>query len=222
MFKELFAEDWYKLLEHYLESREFLQISLEIVKDRTHKIIYPEPKSKLLFKVFREVPLTNVKVVILGQDPYHDGSYDGLAFSNTNKKIISPSLKNILKEVNRDIYKGEEISKDPSLYRWATQGVFLVNTSHTVVKGNPGSHINYWRNFTINMIDSLNSKDNIVWLLWGSHAKSYSNYITNESHYIIKTGHPSPLNKSIPFIGSNCFSKCNEFLKNNNIKEIIW
>lgn len=221
MFKNLFSEDWYNLLKDYLESKSFLNIALKIVKERTSKLIYPEPKSKLLFKVFREVPLSNVKVVILGQDPYHDGSYDGLAFSNTNKNKISPSLRNVLKEINRDIYKGENVSIDPSLYRWAKQGVFLVNTAHTVIKGSPGSHIEYWKEFTVKMIEALNTKENIVWMLWGAHAKNYKNYI-NKNHYIIETGHPSPLNRSVPFIGSNCFSLCNSFLSSKEIKEIKW
>jgi uracil-DNA glycosylase len=222
MFKELFSEDWYEEMKDYIESKEFLQIALQIVKERTNKVIYPEPKSKLLFKVFKEVPLSKVKVVILGQDPYHDGSYDGLAFSNTNRKRISPSLRNILKEINQDIYNGEEISIDPSLYRWAEQGVFLVNTSQTVVKGMPGSHLHYWKGFTSKMINVLNNKDNIIWMLWGAHAKSYINEIINPSHYIIQTGHPSPLNRTIPFIGSKCFSECNEQLKGLGKKEILW
>jgi uracil-DNA glycosylase len=221
-FKNLFADDWYDSLQDYLESREFLEITLKIIKERTNLIIYPEPQSNLLFQVFRTVPLEQVKVVILGQDPYHDGSYDGLAFSNTNSEKISPSLRNILKEVNNDIYNGQIIEPDSSLYRWAQQGVFLVNTAHTVIKGQPNSHLHYWKNFTIKVIETLNKKDNIVWMLWGNEAKKYREYILNDTHSIIESGHPSPLNTSIPFVGSKCFSKCNEILKSKNINIINW
>lgn len=223
MIKDFFSEDWYEVMKPYLDSKELLLVLKNIVKERVNNIIYPNPGSGLLFKVFRETPFNNIKVVILGQDIYHDGSYDGLAFSNTNTKKLSPSLRNILLEVKRDIYPNEEYNllEKASLYRWAEQGVFLVNTSHTVIKGKPGSHIHYWEDFTSNMINALNTKENLIWMLWGNYAINYLPMI-NSSHYIITSGHPSPLNTSNPFIGNGCFSKCNEFLKGKNLKEIIW
>ena len=163
--------------------------------------------------------------MILGQDPYHDGSYDGLAFSNREDKVKpSPSLINILKEVERDCYDGFDLNTRAhiSLYRWAEQGVFLVNTAHSVVKGIPGSHLHYWTDFTKEVVRVLNGKSNIIWLLWGNHAHKYESLITNKTHVVIKSGHPSPLNTTNPFKGCGCFSKCNKELENKNLTSIKW
>ena len=108
----------------------------------------------------------------------------------------------------------------------AEQGVLLINAAHTVIKGQPASHMKYWRRFTEEVIKALNDKDNIVWLLWGRFAQSYEPLITNNTHHIIKTSHPSPLGATkpapIPFRGSRCFSKCNQYLREKGIKEITW
>lgn len=208
MFKELFTEDWYNKLENYLESKEFLELNLKIIKERTTNKIYPSSKS--LFKIFKEIPLSNVEVVILGQNPHSKD--DGLAFSNK----LSPTLESILKEVNRDIYKNEQKKFNIDLHRWVKQGVFLMNTSRTSSKG----HSKYWKKFNKEVINSLNTKDNIIWLLWGSSAKNYKKYIKNNTHLIIESEHP--VNKTNPFNGCGCFSKCNNHLKQLNKEEIKW
>ena len=218
-----FSKDWYTRLKSYLESDHFTQIGWRIANERETKTIFPEKGSELLFKVFRETPFSKVKVVIMGQDPYHDGSFDGLSFSNRDDKITpSPSLRNILKEVERDVYNKFNINQSFSLYRWATQGVLLINTAHTVVRSYPGSHLKYWEKFTSKVIDSLNSKSNIIWLLWGNNAHKYEQYINNNTHIIIKSGHPSPLNTTHPFVGSGCFSKCNKELIKKDLVPIKW
>lgn len=155
--------------------------------------------------------------------PYHDGSFNGLAFGNgkpdeETQSKLSPSLRAILREV-KSLY---EEDAHPSLYDWAKQGVLLINTAHSVVRGMAGSHIELWSDFTHSVINALNKRDNIVWLLWGSHAQSYSHLITNPSHSIIKSGHPSPLNRSNPFAGCGCFSECDSELMKRGLTPISW
>lgn len=228
-FSKYFEAGWYSKLSHYIESPEFLKIAMQIADERKRHLIYPPKESELLFKIFREVPYDNVKVVCMGQDIYHgEGEFDGIAFSNSTLYKPQPSLANMLEEVENDVYDGFNIERitNYSLYNWAKQGVFLVNASHTVVKGKPGSHMKYWKNFTIEMVKALNEKNNVVWLMWGRFAQSYKEYVTNPTHRTILTSHPSPLgayqNTPIPFNGSKCFTKCNKYLKELNENEIIW
>lgn len=229
-FSKYFEHEWYNKLKEYVESKEFLRIGLDINIDRKTYVIYPLKDSDTLFKVFRVVPYNKVKVVILGQDPYHNrpDAFDGLSFSNSLIDKPQPSLVNILEEVENDIYDGFNIDRltNYSLYNWAEQGVLLTNTAHTVIKDRPASHMKRWRKFTRLMIEALNDRDNIVWLLWGRHAQNYEEFIKNPSHRIIKTSHPSPLgylkDAPIPFSGSKCFSKTNEYLREMNLKEIKW
>lgn len=161
--------------------------------------------------------------------PYHgDGQYDGLAFSNSTLDKPQPSLVNILEEVENDVYDGFNLERiaNYSLYNWAEQGVFLCNAAHTVIRGEPASHMHYWRNFTIEVVKALNKKDNVVWLLWGKFAQGFVQYIDNPTHRTILTSHPSPLGvhqpAPIPFRDSKCFSKCNEYLEELNLEKIIW
>lgn len=221
-----FSKDWYDQLKDYLSSSEFKEIGWKIAAERKKKKIYPEKGEDTFLKVFRVTPLEKVKVVIIGQDPYHDGSFDGLAFSNRESKVRpSPSLKRILTEVERDVYNNFNLNttSNISLYRWAEQGVLLLNTAHTVVSGSPGSHLHYWREFTKEVVNAVcHKRDNVVWLLWGSHAHKIEQYITNKTHVIIKSGHPSPLNTTNPFKGCGCFSMCNKELEKRGLTPITW
>lgn len=229
-FNKYFSEDWYSKLKHYVESPEFYRIAVQINQERKKYNIIPKQGSDLFLKIFREVPYNSVKVNIIGQDPYSNPpeAFDGIAFSNSTLDKPQPSLSNILEEVENDIYDGFNLERlnNFSLYSWAKQGVFLNNTAHTVIQSKPESHLRYWKNFTIEVIKALNNKDNIVHFLWGRKAQKYKEYITNKTHYIIETSHPSSLsyrdNAPIPFVGSRCFSKANEYLKKFNKQEIIW
>ena len=228
-FSRYFEEGWYNKLKHYVESTEFKLIGSNIAQERKKYIILPPQGSELFLKVFRITSYDEVKVVILGQDLYHgDGQFDGLAFSNSTLDSPQPSLANILEEVENDIYDGFNLERisNFSLYNWAEQGVFLVNAAHTVIKGRPASHMRFWKGFTKEVVKALNDKENLVWLLWGRFAQDYAKYITNDNHKIIMASHPSPLghlkDAPIPFSGSKCFSKCNEYLKDKGLKEIKW
>lgn len=181
------------------------------------------PNNKVVFRALNECPPDKLKVVILGQDPYHDGSATGLAFDNRIHQKLSPSLRNILKEIGEDVgvYDGGQPSES-YLDDLPYQGVLLLNTALTVEKGKAGSHTEQWKPFTTQLLTDIQKLDNIVWILWGNHAKSFKDLITNTTHYIIEGGHPSPLNRSVPFAGGKYFSRCNEFLKSTNQSPIKW
>jgi uracil-DNA glycosylase len=189
--------------------------------------IIPSKGTPLFFKAFKITPYSKVKVVVLGQDPYHNPveAYDGLAFSNSTIQNPQPSLVNILDEVEKDVYNGLWLNKDASLYPWAEQGVLLINTAHTVEKNKPASHLTLWLDFTKFVVKELNKKNNVIWLLWGRQAQNYGVLITNPTHYILKSSHPSPLGydkTDMPFKGCKHFSKVNEQLGIRNIKQINW
>lgn len=184
------------------------------------------PDSKVVFRALNECKPEEVKVVILGMDPFHDGSANGLAFDNLyDQKRISPSLLNIMKEIREDVpqemYLDVEDQKS-HLAHLPTQGVLLLNTALTVHKGKAGSHTELWKPFTTQLLTDIQKLDNIVWILWGNHAKSFKPLITNTSHYIIEGGHPSPLNRSVPFAGGKYFSECNGFLRTISKPVIRW
>ncbi len=223
MIDKLFHESWIKAVGEDSLLGHLTAISTFLKTEREEKDVLPPVGSELLFKAFRVTPFNETKVVILGQDPYHDDSYNGLAFGNgepgSKKKAKSPSLKNVLKEV---VSSGAGMDGDASLYSWASQGVLLINTAHTVVRGEAGSHLKLWDGFTQAIIATLAQKNNIVWLLWGSKAHNYAQQITNSSHMVIKTGHPSPLNRTHPFVGCGCFNDCNSYLATKKVKTIVW
>ena len=223
-FRSLFGEEWYNVLEHVLRSVYWKRIGQKIAQERDIYTIYPEKGSDLLFKAFRTTPLSEVKVVILGQDPYHDGSYDGFAFSNRESLRLSPSLVNILKEVESDIHDGFQIGQSPELERWAKQGVLLINTAHTVRKGDPGSHLEYWTEFTKQVLLLLQQQNRpIVWLLWGKKAEIAGEAVRmNEKHLVLTSPHPSPFSAHTGFFGNKHFSQANEYLKANDFTEILW
>jgi len=225
-FLDLLGKEWFELIEEYLDTKDFSNLILELSKERKLYTVYPEQGSDLLFKAFRTTPFSKVKVVILGQDPYHDGSYDGFAFSNTRRIRLSPSLQNILKEVESDVYDGFKLSQDSELERWAKQGVLLINTAHTVRKGEPGSHIHLWNMFTGRMLHQLtNNNKPLVWMLWGSKAKraAHAEYLSKyKTNHVLTAAHPSPFSASNGFFGCKHFTKCNEFLVENNIEPIKW
>ncbi len=175
-----------------------------------------------IFNAFKYTSYKDVKVVILGQDPYiNENQAHGLSFSVQRGVVAPPSLKNIYKEIKDDI--GIDMDNHGELTAWARQGVLLLNTTLTVRERKSNSHKGQgWEIFTDNVIKLLNEKEEpIVFLLWGNHAKSKESLITNNKHFILKASHPSPLAGGA-FFGCKHFSKTNEFLKNNGTNVIDW
>lgn len=218
---KLVGNNWDKVLEEEYKKDYFKKLVLFINKIYKEKEIFP-PKNRIL----RALELTdydNVKVVILGQDPYHGiGEANGLSFSVSLGIKLPPSLKNIYKELNNDL--NIPIASVGTLECWAKEGVLLLNSVLTVEKDKPASHKSIgWEIFTDAIIKKINEKQTpVVFILWGNFARSKKVFITNPIHYIIESPHPSPFSANSGFFGSKPFSKTNEFLKNNNIKEIDW
>ena len=180
------------------------------------------PKIDNIFNAFKYCSFSSAKVVIFGQDPYFQrGFANGLAFSVNKNQIVPASLRNIYKEIENDI--GYVSNKDGCLENWAKQGVLLLNSSLSVEVLKPGSHSNIgWDKFIIDIIKTLNKKNKIVFILWGNHAKKYLKYIDNDNNLILSAAHPSPFSAYRGFFGSKHFSRCNSYLKKNNLKEIKW
>jgi uracil-DNA glycosylase len=220
--RNYFPHDWIDVLGLETLNTILVDISSQLVELRQTHIVLPEAGDPLLFQAFRETPYNKVKVVVLAQDIYHDGSFNGLAFGNGTKdefktKKISASLKSILAEVERT----EGLKANPNLFSWAHQGVLLINTAHSVIEGIPGRHLELWKPFTDLVIQALNKKEQLIWMLWGSKAQAYRDQIYWK-HEILQAGHPSPLNSTHPFAGCNCFQDCNKLLKEQKLESIIW
>lgn len=212
-FKEILDEESKK--EYMIKLKEFID------NEYATKTIFPERKN--IMNSMKYTPYENVKVVIVGQDPYHGiGEAHGLCFSVQPNVKTPPSLVNIYKELKRDL--GCYIPNNGYLVKWAKEGVLLLNSVLTVVKDTPGSHRGKgWEIFTDTIIKSINEKEEpVVFLLWGSYAKAKSTLITNPKHLVLKTSHPSPLSVYNGFDGCSHFSKANEFLKSNGIEPIDW
>ncbi len=181
------------------------------------------PKIDDIFNVFKSKDIDDIKVVILGQDPYHgENEANGLAFSVNENVKIPPSLKNILKEVNRDMK--DDIERPKNLSYLSKQGVFLLNTVLTVRKDTPLSHKNIgWETFTDKIINEIsNQTTNIVFMLWGKKAEQKTTFIDGSKHLILKTTHPSPFSARKGFEGCSHFSKANLYLKSKNLIPIKW
>ena len=205
-----------------IENSEGFKKFMSVVKhEYDTKTIYPLKEN--VFNALKLTPYDKVKVVIMGQDPYHgEGEAHGLSFSVQDPTPLPPSLKNIYKELYDDL--GIEPSNSGDLTKWALEGVLLLNSTLTVVKDTPNSHKDLgWQKFTDYIIKVLNEKEEpVVFILWGNFAKSKKVYITNPRHLVIESAHPSPFSARYGFFGSKPFSKTNEFLKKNGLKEIDW
>ena len=211
---------WDKVLEEEFKSDYFKKLGVFVKSEYKEKTIYPEYER--IFDAFRYTDYDNVKVVILGQDPYHgDGEAHGLSFSVREGIKMPPSLRNIFKELESDV--GVRRTQT-DLTDWAKQGVLLLNSIMTVVKDTPLSHKDKgWEIFTDNVIKKLGKREEpMVFILWGSYARSKKCLIENSKHMIIECVHPSPLSANRGFFGSKPFSKANSFLIENGIKEINW
>ena len=217
----MIGNDWDILLKDEYKKEYFQKLISFINKAYEEKTIYP--KKSEIFSAFRFTSYKDTKVVILGQDPYHgENQAEGLSFSVKNCVRKPPSLQNIFKELEADL--NIPYPKNNSLIPWAKEGVLLLNTVLTVEEKKPASHKEQgWEIFTDEVIKILNKKQTpIVFILWGSFARSKKKYITNNIHYVIESAHPSPFSAYNGFFGSKPFSKTNKFLKEKGLKEIDW
>ena len=217
----MIGNTWDNLLTEEVKKDYFKELIEYVNNEYKTKTIYP--KKTEVFNAFKYTDYKDVKVVILGQDPYHGPNQaEGLSFSVSNEVIKPPSLKNIFKELESDLKI--PFPEHNSLKPWAKEGVLLLNAVLTVEEHKPASHANKgWETFTDEIIKLINKKDEpVVFILWGNYAREKKKYITNPIHYIIESPHPSPFSARNGFFGSNPFSKTNEFLKSKGLKEINW
>lgn len=215
------GNDWDEILEDEFKKEYYLKIRSFLKSEYSSRTIFPSMYD--IFNALKYTSYSGTKVVILGQDPYHEiGQAHGLSFSVKKGIKIPPSLVNIYKELKTDI--GMEIPSHGELTSWATQGVLLLNATLTVREGQANSHQSIgWSVFTDEIIKRLNRRDEpIVFILWGGNARSKKKYITNSHHLVIESAHPSPLSAYNGFFGSRPFSRANEFLCKNGIEGINW
>lgn len=215
-------ESWKDVLEDEFKKPYFRQITEHIKTERAQgKTIYPP--GPLIFNAFEHTPIANVKLVVLGQDPYHGpGQAMGLSFSVPKGIAAPPSLVNIFKELNDDV--GVSIPKHGDLTKWADQGVMLLNASLTVRASEPMSHSKIgWHIFTNCVISKISEmKENVVFLLWGKFAQEKTELIDTKKHHVLKAAHPSPLSANNGFFGCKHFSKTNTYLMKQGIDPIDW
>ena len=214
-------ESWYEVLKEEFDKDYFFKLKSFLVEEKKENTIYPP--SHQIFAAFDSTPFDQVKVVILGQDPYHGhGQAHGLCFSVNPGVKHPPSLKNIFKEIENDL--GIPYPNSGSLIHWAEQGVLLINATLTVRANQAGSHQKMgWEQFTDAVIHKLSEqKTKLVFLLWGNFAISKSALIDQTKHHILSTVHPSPLSAHRGFMGCKHFSKTNQLLSQNGLKPIDW
>ena len=215
----MITEKWDKILEEEYKKDYFINMLKTMQIEYRTKTIFP-PKQDV-FKALKLTDYDNIKIVILGQDPYHGtGEAEGLSFSVQDGIRKPPSLKNIFKELKDDL--GYDEPESGSLIRWAKEGVLLLNSLLTVEKDKPLSHKKLgWETFTDEIIKKINEKETpVVFILWGAYARSKKVYITNPNHFIIESAHPSPFSARNGFFGSKPFSRANNFLISKKISPV--
>ena len=212
---------WNEILSEEMKKDYYQELLAFVQKRREEVSVFPEEKN--VFRALELTPFESVKVVILGQDPYHGfGQAHGLSFSVQKGIPLPPSLRNIYKELQEDL--GGELPTEGDLSHWAKQGVLLLNTVLTVEEGNANSHKGMgWERLTNRLIESLNELNHpVIFILWGKPAQDKEKLITNPSHFILKSPHPSPLSAYRGFFGSKPFSKVNEMLIQQEQTPIRW
>lgn len=222
MAKEVkIAPSWREKLESEFEKPYFEQLIDFVKEEYRTQTVYPPGKE--IFRAFDFADFDQVKVVIIGQDPYHGaGQANGLCFSVRENVAMPPSLKNIFKEIHYDL--GKPIPKNGDLERWARQGVLLLNATLTVRASSPGSHQKKgWEEFTDAVIREISAKkEHVVFLLWGAYAQKKGEIIDRSRHLVLMSAHPSPFSADRGFFGNKHFSKANEYLRQHGLKEIDW
>lgn len=213
---------WAKHLADEFEKEYFKELTSFVKKEYQEGKVYPAPKN--IFRAFDLCPFEKVKVVILGQDPYHGtGQANGLAFAVNEEERVPPSLQNIFKEIQSDLGK-PLVHTSGDLSRWAEQGVLLLNATLTVRAHDAGSHQEKgWEQFTDAVIRALSEeRENLVFILWGNYAKAKGAHIDRSKHLVLESPHPSPFSASSGFFGSKPFSRANEYLTAHNETPIDW
>lgn len=214
-------KSWQRVLAPEFRKPYFKELTAYVKNDYASTTVYPPPKE--IFSAFNACPFDQVKVVILGQDPYHGAHQaNGLAFSVRPDVAVPPSLQNIFKEIHTDT--GALVPKSGDLTHWAAQGVLLLNATLTVRKGQPGSHQNKgWEEFTSAAVKALSDdRDHVVFLLWGSYAKQKGEIIDRARHLVLTAPHPSPFSADRGFFGCKHFSTTNAYLTKHGIEPIVW
>ena len=215
-------EEWKHELEDFFTTRSWEDLT-SFIKDEYHtKKVFPKPVD--IFKAFTLTPFSQVRVVILGQDPYHgEGQAEGMCFSVPSGIIVPPSLKNIYKEIESDLGVKKDMT-DGNLEEWAKQGVFLLNTILTVVAHTPASHKGKgWEEFTDTVIKTISdTHEHVVFMLWGNYARSKKVLINQAKHMVLEAPHPSPFSCHTGFFGCKHFSQCNEYRKKSGKSTISW
>ena len=212
---------WKKILLNEFKKKYMKELTQFLISEKKTYTIFPSHDN--IFNCLNLTPFNKIKVVILGQDPYHnEGQAHGLAFSVKSKIKIPPSLLNIFNEIKSDIQIKND--KNGNLTEWGKQGVLLLNSVLTVRKNEPASHQNKgWETFTDKIISIISDhKKGVVFMLWGKNANNKSHLIDTSKHHILSSSHPSPLSAYRGFLGSKHFSKCNYLLNKENKKEINW
>lgn len=210
-------ESWKKVLEEEFEKDYFLNLTKFVKEEYTKSTVYPP--AKFILRAFWETPFDKVKVVVLGQDPYHGkGEANGLCFAVEGGIRLPPSLQNIYKELKSDL------NVEGNLNKWPSQGVLMLNATLTVKADSPGSHQNRgWEQFTDAVIKILSERrENLVFILWGKYAQDKGKIIDEQKHLVIKSPHPSPFSANSGFFGSKPFSQTNTYLIFNGKKPIEW
>ena len=219
--KPVIEQTWYEVLEPEFNAPYFAELKTFLVNEKKHNLVFPP--GPLIFNAFNLTPFDKVKVVILGQDPYHgEGQAHGLSFSVPSGTQFPPSLMNIFKELKLDL--GIEMPKSGCLEKWAREGVLLLNASLTVRSGQAASHAGKgWERFTDAAISALSEKrEHLVFILWGNYAIAKEKLIDASKHLILKSVHPSPLSASRGFFGCKHFSKTNDYLCSRGYRPIDW
>jgi uracil-DNA glycosylase len=215
------SKKWMEFFHKNYSEKELLALKNTVLASFEKEECYP-PFSQI-FNAFHLCEYENIRLVIIGQDPYHaPNQAQGLAFSVPNKVALPPSLKNIFIELSTDLHITKPTNGD--LSNWAKQGVLLLNTALSVQKSKPGSHLKIWNSFTKTIIKALSKeKSKLIFILWGEFAQKYEILIDTSKHYVLKTGHPSPLSANRGYwFGNKHFSKINAILHKNGDKEINW
>jgi len=214
---------WQEKLKEEFEQPYFVKLAAFVKKEYQDEVVYPPPK--FIFRAFDLCPFEKVKVVILGQDPYHGPRQaNGLAFAVGENTALPPSLQNIFKEIESDCGHQMSTKRDGDLARWAEQGVLLLNATLTVRTHMAGSHQNRgWESFTDAAIRALSQeREHLVFLLWGNYAKAKGEHIDRSKHLVLEAPHPSPFSADSGFFGCKHFSKANDYLVANGETPIDW